>query len=349
MIFPDIVFLISTQLRKNFYGRLFFQGIEVARAKDFGSPAEKQAINKTALERCVQWLGHNGKLLIFPEGTSTLGPSHLPFRNGAARVLTQFIDDGGSVDVVPIAIVYDRPWTFRSNVEIVVGNAIPTDLPTNSQPGERVDILHNRIRDALERIGVNFMSAEQQNTTQCLARSLTLGTKLSYYHVLKTLEQHLPGELARGWQRWNKLSGNKRLLKYHGIAIFSTHPLAWDVIILAMLGPMVLAAGFFNAVPLVLGQQAGTRFSDGRNVISLWRIVVGVPILLVWVLVLIVVALATSKLAWFALYAIVTWIGLLSYDRVKRATVAVYNGARHRSLAIPWRRFRCQGRKTLRM
>jgi 1-acyl-sn-glycerol-3-phosphate acyltransferase len=58
------VFMISTQLRKNWFARLFFEGIAVTRTKDEGD----RAINETALRQCLDHLRAGGELVVFPEG-----------------------------------------------------------------------------------------------------------------------------------------------------------------------------------------------------------------------------------------------------------------------------------------
>ena len=57
-------------------------------------------------------------------------------------------------------------------------------------------------------------------------------------------------------------------------------------IALAALGPMVLVAGLVNGVPLLGGYLAGRILPDDTNVIALWRILVGFPLFVAWVLAL---------------------------------------------------------------
>jgi 1-acyl-sn-glycerol-3-phosphate acyltransferase len=71
------VFMISTQLRKNWFTRLFFEGIAVTRTKDEGD----RTLNDAALHQCLGHLRAAGELFVFPEGTSSLGPRHLPFKS----------------------------------------------------------------------------------------------------------------------------------------------------------------------------------------------------------------------------------------------------------------------------
>src|SRR5262245_49559470 len=86
-ICPRSVFMISAQLRRSLIGRLFFDGIEVVRAKDRAKSDDQT--NAPAMQQCLELLRSGGELFIFPEGTSSLGPRHLPFQSGAARLLNE--------------------------------------------------------------------------------------------------------------------------------------------------------------------------------------------------------------------------------------------------------------------
>ncbi|HSJ02304.1 MAG TPA: 1-acyl-sn-glycerol-3-phosphate acyltransferase, partial [Verrucomicrobium sp.] len=75
-------FMVSVQLCRSWFGRLFFTGIQVVRDKDRAKTPDAEQINQQAMRECQTCLAKGGRLTIFPEGTSTLGPSHLPFRGG---------------------------------------------------------------------------------------------------------------------------------------------------------------------------------------------------------------------------------------------------------------------------
>jgi 1-acyl-sn-glycerol-3-phosphate acyltransferase len=122
---PRAVFLISSQLRRSFLARCFFCGIAVTRRGDAGDRSE----NTAALRECVQLLADGGGLVVFPEGTSSLGPRHLPFRNGAASIALEALGRQVPLRIVPLGIHYEQAWAFRSRVEVVVGEPIATTLP----------------------------------------------------------------------------------------------------------------------------------------------------------------------------------------------------------------------------
>ena len=81
-VLPHSIFLVSTQLLRGFFARLFFCGIPVARKHD----EEDHSQNDDALRQCAQLLANGGELVVFPEGTNSLGPRHLPFKSGAVRI-----------------------------------------------------------------------------------------------------------------------------------------------------------------------------------------------------------------------------------------------------------------------
>ncbi|PYJ81139.1 MAG: hypothetical protein DME22_21885 [Verrucomicrobia bacterium] len=302
-ILPRANFMISTQLRRNLIGRLFFTGIEVARDRDEGEPGT----NLEALNQCMELLRMGGELVIFPEGTSTLGPRHLPFKSGAARILANYLENGSLIQVVPLGITYECPWAFRSRVEVVVGAPVATDLSDALHPLGRLKELKRSIQSALESVGVNVESEQYQQMIHRLACVATLGTKRSYFKTLKALEQSIPEKILLG-PAWRYL-----------LALGAT-------------GPLVGLGALLNLPPLLGAWWAGKKFPDGPNVISLWRVLVGAPLFLLWVAVMAMVAIVSGRWPWFGLYALTTFSGLKLYYRVKKLAVAVHNGLRYPEL-----------------
>src|SRR5204863_1924352 len=117
VIFPRATFLISTQLTRSLFGRLFFTGIPVARDTGEGD----RRANAASLTRCVEQLVAGGELAILPEGTSDLGPRHLPFKPGIAVILSRLLSAGAPVTVVPVGLFYQAPERFRSAATVVIG------------------------------------------------------------------------------------------------------------------------------------------------------------------------------------------------------------------------------------
>ena len=327
-VLPRATFMISTQLRKSLLGKLFFAGIEVVRGKDEGN----REANAQALTRCRDLLKSGGELFILPEGTSTLGPRHLPFKSGAARVLRDALDHGVPVAAIPLGIHYESAWSFRSNVEIVVGPPVPLG-------GDRSE-MNRRLEAALEDVGVNVATAADQERIEMLACVSTLATNRSYYRTLKALEKTTPGGVAEEWEALRVEIGKRVVFTHQRVPLIPLN-LPWlHVLFLIVLGPIVLVAGLANLVPLAGGCIAGRVFPDDTNVIALWRILVGLPLFIVWILA-IAILIAVIGAPWaFAAYLAVTILGLGLYHRVRKLAVAVGNFLLHPGLRPSFLAFR---------
>ena len=322
---PRAVFMLAAQLRRSVLGRLFFTGIEIVREKDRATDGAGDPHHAGALRRCLDHLGAGGELFVLPEGTSSLGPRHLPFKSGAVRLLLDHLAAGRPITVVPLGIHYECAWGFRSQVEIVVGPPIATALPAAASPLEQLKELRRRIQAALEAVGINVESAERLRLIEQLASISTLGTARSYFQSLKALERHVPAPILSAWQGLATEVAGRRVWRYYGVPLFPVGSPWLYGAALVFAAPVVLAAIAVNAPPFFAAAWAGRKLPDDRNVISLWRILVGAPAFLLWIVALFAAAVATGHLGWFAGYAVLTLAGLRLYHRAKKLAVAVHN------------------------
>jgi 1-acyl-sn-glycerol-3-phosphate acyltransferase len=328
---PRAVFMIAAQLRRSLLGRLFFSGIEVVRDKDReGSPAELKR-NDAALAGCLEFLRNGGELCILPEGTSDLGPKHLPFKRGAAQIALAHLTSSSKLTVVPLGIHYERAWAFRSNVEIVVGDSIDTRLAAGTDK-ERLRALHERFTAALEAVGVNVASADEQRRLEALAYAATLGTSRTYFSALKTFERGVPDRIARTWERLDRQSEALGLLRHQGVPLVPVaHAWAY-LLLLPPLGILTIAAMLLNLPPIALAVLAARKFADARNVIVLWRLLVGIPALYLWVCTVALFAWLNEAPLVFVCYAALTVAGALLFYRTKKLAVSVFNLLRGRTI-----------------
>lgn len=324
------VFMISTQLRKNWLARLFFDGIAVTRTKDGGD----QTVNDTALHRCLEHLREGGGLFVFPEGTSSLGPRHLPFKSGAVWLLLDYLESAAQqpLQVVPVGIHYECPWAFRSKVEVVAGAPIDQQLPSNAGRIERLRIMKRRVQIALEEVGINVASIERQEMIQRIAYMTTLGSSRSYFVSLKTLERAAPENIMQEWKRLESKLRDVKLWRHQGVPLFPVGPKALYVLAAFVIAPFVLAAIVLNLPAFAAGWFAGRKIPDDRNVISLWKILVGIPVFALWISAVMLGLALAEKFWWLAGYGAITWLGLRFYYRFKKIAVAVHNGLRHPAL-----------------
>jgi 1-acyl-sn-glycerol-3-phosphate acyltransferase len=326
---PRGVFLISTQLRRHFFSRLFFCGISVARNKD----DEDSDGNDAAIKECVDLLGGGGALIIFPEGTSSLGPRHLPFKSGAMHIALESLASGVPLRIIPLGIHYEKAWAFRSKVEIVVGNSISTALPPEMSRLGQLKEMKRRMNLALESVGTNFPSPELYKEASLLAYASTLGTARSYFKSLKTFEGGIPEPVSHDWRQLVKKFASRRMLYHQGIPLFPGKPWWMYAASLCLLAPLVLAGVLVNFPPLLMGWFAGKKFSDDRNVIALWRLLIGLPIGLIWSLLVLVMLMVFCRWEWSLGYAVLTLSALRLTYRTEKVAVAVWNGILHRSIS----------------
>lgn len=325
---PRGVFLISTQLRRHFFSRLFFSGIGIARSKD----TEDGGGNDAAIQQCVDLLGAGGALIIFPEGTSSLGPRHLPFKSGAMHIALDSLANGVPLRIIPLGIHYEKAWAFRSKVEIVVGDLISTALPPEMSRLGQLKEMKRRMNFALESVGINFSSPELYEQASCLAYASILGTERSYFKSLKTFEGGIPELVSHDWRNLVGKFSSRRMLYHQGIPLFPGRPWWIYAVSLCLLAPLVLAGIFVNFLPLLMGWFAGKKFADDQNVIALWRLLIGLPIGLIWSLLVMVLLVFFCGWEWSLGYAVLTISALQLTSRTKKVAVAVWNGLLHRSI-----------------
>jgi hypothetical protein len=240
--------------------------------------------------------------------------------------------EGPPLQVVPLGIHYECPWAFRSKVEVVVGAPIPTELPAEATRMERLRLMKRRVQAGLEEAGVNVASAEQQRTVERLAYAATLGTDRSYFECLKWLEKGVPDRIMTRFRELEAEMGKAGLWLHQDMPLFPAGPVALYALALCLLSPFVLGAVALNLPAFAAGWFAGRKFPDGQNVISLWKILVGIPIFALWMLATGVTLAVFGKFWWLPAYGAVTWLGLRGYYRFKKLAVATHNALRRPGL-----------------
>jgi 1-acyl-sn-glycerol-3-phosphate acyltransferase len=331
-------FMISSQLRRNWLAKLFFDGIVVTRTKDEGD----RSSNTEALQQCLEHLRAGASLFVFPEGTSSLGPRHLPFKSGAIWMILEYLEKcrDRPLQVIPVGIHYECPWAFRAKVEVVLGKAVDLALADGLSTLAKLKELKRRAQTGLEEVGINVASVDYQERVQRLGYVATLATPRSYFRSTKALENRIPDPILQEETGLTSALKNRRLLFHQRVPLVPMGPVLIYTVALIILAPIVGSAMFLNAPPLIAGWFAGKRFPDDVNVISLWKILVGLPSFLIWVLLVLAVCVVCGKPFWFVFYAALTWAGLRLYYRVKKLVVAVHNGLLYPALKPAMLHFR---------
>lgn len=318
---PAAVPMVSAQLHRTALGRFFFQGIPVARAKD--RERGIAADNRQSIERCIELLKCNGQLLIMPEGTSTLGFRHLPYQRGAARIAHAALEAGIALTIVPLAVHYEAPTVWQSRAEVLVGAPVPL------QGSENVAAVHRLVTQALESVGANFASEDEQRNAEALAYASTLGTDASYAVLLKHFEQSGPEAVARRVRPLAALARETRLCTHQGVPLVPVGPWPLYAAYWLFLAPLVAAFGLLNAPVLGAGWIASRKLPDAPNVVSFWRMAAALPTGLAWAALASMAGILAGGLAGAVAYWGITTAGIGVWYRFRKLSVALCNGLFH--------------------
>ncbi|MFI3156441.1 MAG: 1-acyl-sn-glycerol-3-phosphate acyltransferase [Methylococcaceae bacterium] len=314
---PDAVPMISAQLHRLPLGRFLFRGIAVARAKDKARGIK--ADNLGAVEQCVDVLKAGRQLFIMPEGTSTLGHRHLPFNRGAARIVGRAMADGITPSIVPLAVHYEDPTCWQSRAEVLIGE------PIRPQTADEM-ALQQLISDALETVGANFADVQTQRLAEKLAYACTLGTDRSYARTLKSFERPIPPDLADAAHELEQVAKDNALFLHQGLPLvpvgsWPLYPAYWLI-----LAPVILCFSLLNLPVLTAGYIAGRTLPDDANVVAFWRMAIGLPVALVWLLIVNVAAISMTEPIRLVCYWAISAAGIMAWYRFRKLSIALGNG-----------------------
>lgn len=331
---PDATFLVSAQLHRSAVGRFLFPGIAVSRSKD----RERGIVadNNEGVTRCVEHLDAGGELFILPEGTSSLGPRHLPFKSGAARIAQAVLAHDRPLNVVPIAVHYECAWKWQSRIEVAFGR--PLRLLPETPPS--IDELQQQFSAALEAIGINTESTKELRFIEMLAYGATLGTDLSYTQCLKRFENNVPADLRRDAELLTQAATGMRVMKHQGVPLVPIGSALPYLVAWILLCPIIAAFMLINLPPIAAGHLASRLLPDELNVVAFWRALVGVPVTLLWTVSMIAALWLTGGPLAALGYIAVSALGLRLFYRFRKLSVAVFNSVFAAKIRQPLLAFR---------
>lgn len=170
--FPRAQFLVSVQLLRRWWMRLWFNGIPVVRPKDQARWGIQASTFGSPVEAGVAHLKAGGDLVVFPEGTSEWGPQPLPYQKGAARMARTLLEQGQPFDVVPVGLHYPQPDRFRAPVDVVVGDPLMLPNRAMGQSDKEWEAqLHATISQGLRTVSVDCPDQATFEKVEGLARS----------------------------------------------------------------------------------------------------------------------------------------------------------------------------------
>ncbi|MGC4016955.1 MAG: 1-acyl-sn-glycerol-3-phosphate acyltransferase [Luteolibacter sp.] len=281
-LMPELEFMLSAQLTRTWFQRLFFGGIGVKRQKDGGGD------NHAAIQCCEEHLLAGGSLCVFPEGTSALGPQHLPYHSGAARIAIAYWEKSGSCPpIIPIGLHYHDPESFRSSVEVVVGEPLHVSVPS-------LGACRRAIEEGLLKVGANFSDSDHQELAWLRARQET-----SVYQGLKQMELPPGKESLAGWSSIPR--------RVRDLALRATP--ARPGLLPLWLAPLLVPGIILHLPVLLVAALASRRMADAQNVIALWKILGGTLAAFVWSPLLLLIAGMTAE--WIGVFVVIAATALL--------------------------------------
>lgn len=326
---PHAAYLVSAQLHRTVLGRQIFRGIPVSRHKDHNRGIH--ADNAEALHRCVAHLRAGGQLFVFPEGTSGLGPRHLEFRSGAARITSEAVNLGVPLTIVPLAVHYECAWAWQSRASVVVGAPMELSRSEALNP----ETAQRRLTVALENTGVNVTSDEELQVIERLAYAASLVSDFSYAESLKHFELAVCPNIRRRdaeLQETARLAGART---YQGIPIVPFGTVLPGTLAWLALAPLMLFYSASNAPSALAGFVASRMLPNDKNVIAFWRTIVGAPAAVVWSLVVTSTLVALGHAGIACGYVGTSVLGTRAYRYFRQLSVAVYNGVFARAVRAP--------------
>jgi hypothetical protein len=326
---PNAAFLVSAQLHRSTLGRFFFPGIPVSRQKDRQRGIATD--NRESVSRCVDHLATGGELFIMPEGTSSLGPRHLPFKPGAARIAKAVLERGVALTVVPLAVHYECAWEWQSRVEVVLGAALqlrPEEMPTEES-------LHDRFSSALVEVGINVESEEKLRLIEMLAYGATLGTDLGYAECLKRFEHGIPPHVLADVASLQEAARRGVALMHQGVPLVPIRHTFAYLIVWLLMAPLMLLFAVGNLPVLLAGAWGSRVLPDDRNVVAFWRLAVALPATALWCPLMMVGLGYTWGPAAILAYVTVSLAGVRMAYRFRKLSVAVFNSLFTKRLRQP--------------
>jgi 1-acyl-sn-glycerol-3-phosphate acyltransferase len=309
---------LSSQLRRGLLARMLFDGIEIVRAKDTAQNGGRLS-NRDAFAKCVAHLADGGAILFFPEGTSELGPHHLKFRNGVARLIQSTLARIPTLKVVALAAHYEAPTEWQSDVEVVAGAGedFSGDLATGH--------IMARITAMLESVGVDCATIEERTELEALAYAATLGQPdIGNAQALQLVRGSERGRMLPLWAH----ARQEGLWLHQGIPLVPTRAPWLYALLWVLLTPFVVAAAALNLPVVVLAWYAPRKLADGPNVISLWRALAGIVSAYAWVPLATGVLLGMFGVVAALAYLAVSVAGLKSLYRWRKLSIALHNQTR---------------------
>ena len=180
----------------------FIGAVPIYRRNDPGSNTEQ---NKDSFIKCYELLAENETIIIFPEGQSHSDPHINKLKTGAARIaLGAKQENAKAPTVLPVGLTFSRKGKFRSDVLVQYGAAIDLSVPDQTDSFESVELITDRIKQALAKVTLNADSWED----------IYLITRLEKFFALRR-GKYRKGQLKERFHALQRLIDAQRILRIY--------------------------------------------------------------------------------------------------------------------------------------
>lgn len=283
---PEVLALTSVQWHQNFFTRWLIGGVGVSRAKD--RVKKIQADSFAALGKCAELINQGQTIGIAPEGTSHLGPGHLPFQKAAARVAAKVLESRSEITVIPLSPVYLEAWAWRSPAELYAGPELVF------RPGQKMNEIHQIISRALADISLKAENLPELMARQAAAWEVSAAAPqpgVSFSTILLESDEELLCALGEAHNHLARRLPEKALffgaivpdgLKSSGAGEY--RPALISLIALGALNILWALSRLMVWPALVLSRRIRRGLVDDLNVVALWRAIAALPLIGLWLL-----------------------------------------------------------------
>ena len=315
-----------------------------------GSDDAKQVRrNLESLDVGAKVLVDGSAMGIFPEGKST-DQAHLEMiRSGAARMALQAVEEGAkSVTVVPLGLTYERKDRFRSSVLVRVGRPIDVDALLQEHDGNErkarralTTELEVRLKEVMVHLDepewepwledletlVPPPSTMQQTPARLLWQRKRIADAMNYFlEKDRTRAESIADEIAAYREQVHEagLRVDSAILCSSNLAVL-LQSMAHAIWLVLLFIP-ALYGTVYHFVPFFIVRAIASRMDQpGRLTVSTHRLLVGVPLYLVWYFVVTLAVLYGFPQFAFVSLVVAPLAGLIAiyYWRLARQTIAL--------------------------
>jgi 1-acyl-sn-glycerol-3-phosphate acyltransferase len=275
-LFPSAIFIVGKNLTSSPYLRILIGGnIDIFRKPQ--TDKERQCNRLQMQKACIASVEGNNPLVMFPEGTSKLGPTLLPLKKGIFYLCRDIIASTHKekpVFLVPLGLHYEQGWAFRSAVSVMIGQIKAIQKADVAD----VNSFMEEVRRMLLNVTVNYDNVKEQRMAESFA-SLAAQCCPRFSHsqfcrlfAMRNIPRSLLKQFINIYDDIQTAGIKRRPL------IFTNDTFS-GIALAVLITPLIAAAFLLNFVPLAAAYFVSRKMADDDNVITLWRLIIFVPLI----------------------------------------------------------------------